>query len=55
MFFLISNPAQMAKVKADRNLIPGFVEETLRYLSPTNNMWRVATRETSTAASRVAG
>ncbi|MBL9009652.1 MAG: cytochrome P450 [Alphaproteobacteria bacterium] len=47
MFFLISNPAQMAKVKADRNLIPGFVEETLRYLSPTNNMWRVATRETS--------
>jgi cytochrome P450 len=26
---------------ADRELIPGFVEETLRLLSPSNNMWRV--------------
>jgi cytochrome P450 len=45
LFYLISNPAEMAKVKADRDLIPGLVEETLRYLTPTNNMWRVATRD----------
>lgn len=45
LFFLISNPEAYAKVQADRSLIPGFVEETLRMLSPTNNMWRVATSE----------
>ena len=45
LYFLISNPQQMQKVLADPDLIPGFVEETLRYLSPTNNMWRVATQD----------
>jgi cytochrome P450 len=45
LYYLISNPSQMAKVLADPDLIPGLVEETLRHLSPSNNMWRVATRE----------
>lgn len=45
LYYLISNPDQLARVKADPELIPGFVEETLRYLTPTNNMWRVATRD----------
>jgi cytochrome P450 len=45
LYYLISNPDQMAKVKADPELIPGLVEETLRYLTPSNNMWRVATRD----------
>ena len=45
LYYLISNPDQMAKVLADPELIPGFVEETLRYLTPTNNMWRVATQD----------
>ncbi|HVN02422.1 MAG TPA: cytochrome P450 [Caulobacteraceae bacterium] len=45
LYYLISNPDQLAKVRADPGLIPGFVEETLRYLTPTNNMWRVATRD----------
>ncbi len=45
LYYLISNPDQMAKVLSDPNLIPGFIEETLRYLTPTNNMWRVATRD----------
>ena len=35
----------MSRVLADRELIPDFVEETLRLLSPTNNMWRLATRD----------
>jgi cytochrome P450 len=35
----------MAKVQADRSLVPGFVEETLRFLTPSNNMWRVATQD----------
>ena len=45
LYYLISNPDQMAKVLADPELIPGLVEETLRYLSPSNNMWRVATQD----------
>jgi cytochrome P450 len=45
LYYLISNPDQMAAVLADPGLIPGFVEETLRFLTPTNNMWRVATRD----------
>ncbi len=45
LYYLISNPDQMAKVLADPELIGGLVEETLRYLTPTNNMWRVATRD----------
>ena len=45
LYYLISNPDQMARVQADPELIPGLVEETLRFLTPTNNMWRVATRD----------
>ncbi len=45
LYYLIADPALLARVLADRDLIPGFVEETLRLLSPTNNMWRVATRD----------
>jgi len=46
LYYLISHPAQCAALMSDPSLIPNFVEETLRYLSPTNNMWRVATSET---------
>ena len=45
LYYLISNPEQMAAARADPDLIPGLVEETLRFLTPTNNMWRVATRD----------
>ncbi|WP_304186125.1 cytochrome P450 [Phenylobacterium aquaticum] len=45
LYYLISHPDQMARVLADPELIPGFIEETLRFLSPTNNMWRIATRD----------
>jgi cytochrome P450 len=45
LYYLISNPDQLASVLADPDLIPGFVEETLRFLTPTNNMWRVAMRD----------
>lgn len=45
IYFLITNPDQMAAVRADPELIGGLVEETLRVLTPTNNMWRRATRD----------
>ena len=46
IYYLLTNPDQMTKLTADPSLIPNFVEETLRYLTPTNNMWRVATQDT---------
>ncbi|MFK7912362.1 MAG: cytochrome P450 [Pseudomonadales bacterium] len=36
------HPEQLAKVRADRSLIPNMIEESLRLASPTSNMWRVA-------------
>jgi len=38
-------PEQLAKVRADRSLIPNMVDESLRLASPTSNMWRVATAD----------
>jgi cytochrome P450 len=35
----------MAKLEAQPELVPNFVEEALRMLSPTNNMWRVVTQD----------
>lgn len=46
LYYLIRNPDQQAALKADPELAGGFVEETLRYLSPTNNMWRVTLEDT---------
>ena len=46
LYYLLQNPEQMSALKEDPSLVNNFVEETLRYLSPTNNMWRVATEDT---------
>ncbi|MEM8936637.1 MAG: cytochrome P450 [Pseudomonadota bacterium] len=46
LYFLLTNPDQMDRLRADPSLVDNFIEETLRYLSPTNNMWRVATEDT---------
>jgi cytochrome P450 len=45
LYYLLSHPAQLEKLKADPSLVGNVVEETLRYLTPTNNMWRVATQD----------
>jgi cytochrome P450 len=46
MYMLIDNPEQMEAVQNNLDLIPSLVEETLRLTTPTNNMWRVATKDT---------
>lgn len=46
IYYLLTNPEQHAKLTADPALIENFVEECLRLLTPTNNMWRVATEDT---------
>ncbi len=47
IFYLVSHPEQLARLQADQELIPNFIEETLRMLTPTNNMWRIAARDTT--------
>jgi cytochrome P450 len=46
MKLLIEHPDQMAAVRADPSLIGNLIEEVLRLLSPTQNMWRVVKHDT---------
>ena len=41
MYYLLTQPGLMDRMIADPDLTPGFVEETLRFLTPVNNMWRL--------------
>jgi len=45
LYYLLSNPEHLARVRDDGLSVANFVEETLRYLTPTNNMWRVVTQD----------
>ncbi|MFE5834113.1 cytochrome P450 [Streptomyces sp. NPDC056488] len=40
------HPGAQAELRADRSLIPGAVEETLRYRSPFNNIFRLLKEDT---------
>lgn len=42
---LMAHPAELARVVADPGLVPGAVEETLRYASPVHMIWRTATED----------
>ena len=42
---LLDHPAELAKVRADRTLIPALVEEVLRYDSPVQVVFRQATQD----------
>ena len=46
IFYLLTHPEQKARLEANPSLTANFVEETLRMLTPTNNMWRVVTQDT---------
>jgi cytochrome P450 len=47
MRLFAEHPDQLSKVRANPGLIPNAVEEILRLATPTANMWRVATRDTT--------
>jgi cytochrome P450 len=47
MLLLIRHPDQQALLRSDPSLMPNFTEEVLRLASPTANMWRVATADTT--------
>ncbi|GLF99150.1 cytochrome P450 [Streptomyces yaizuensis] len=46
-------PEQAAKVRADRSLVPGLLEESMRYLSPVAATYRATTREVEVAGQRM--
>ncbi|HEY3800202.1 MAG TPA: cytochrome P450 [Caulobacteraceae bacterium] len=43
MWGLAENPAEFAKVKADLSLIPGLVDESIRWITPVKHFMRSAT------------
>jgi cytochrome P450 len=43
--FLLRDPAQLARLRADRSLLPNALEEALRLETPVQGMWRVTTRD----------
>lgn len=46
MLALAQDPEQWARVKADRSLLPGIVEEAIRWTSPVQHFMRTAARDT---------
>jgi len=47
MRILIEHPEQEARIRADRGLLPGFIEETLRMEAPLQMFFRKVTRDVS--------
>lgn len=45
LWLLLVEPAVRGQITADRELLPGFVEESLRYLVPITSLNRVATKD----------
>lgn len=46
MLALAQDPEQFARVKADRSLVPGIVEEAIRWTSPVQHFMRTAAEDT---------
>ena len=42
---LLQNPDQMAKLKADLSLLPGAIEEAIRWVTPVKHFFRTATQD----------
>ena len=49
MLALARDPQQFAKVKADRSLVPGIVEEAIRWTTPVQHFMRTAAHDTEVA------
>ena len=54
LWALAENPDQFAKVKADPGLIPGLVEESIRWVTPVKHFMRSATRDVELAGRTIA-
>jgi cytochrome P450 len=49
MWALAENPAELAKVKRDPSLIPGLVDESIRWTTPVKTFMRTVTEDTTFA------
>jgi cytochrome P450 len=54
MWAMCANPAEFAKVKADPSLIPGLVDEAVRWTTPVKHFMRSATEDTELRGRRIA-
>jgi cytochrome P450 len=50
---LLDHPGQLARVAADPGLVPGLIEETLRFDAPIQLIFRTATRDADIAGTRI--
>lgn len=50
---LLNHPNELAKVRANRQLVPSLVEETLRYDGPVQGLFRMTTREVELAGTTI--
>jgi cytochrome P450 len=53
MMALANDPEQFARVKADRSLLPGIVEEAIRWTSPVQHFMRTAAEDVEIGGQRV--
>ncbi len=54
MMALARDPDQFARVKADRSLLAGIVEEAIRWTSPVQNFMRTAAEDTEIGGQKIA-
>ncbi|OYW26894.1 MAG: cytochrome [Caulobacter sp. 12-67-6] len=54
LWALAENPEQFARVKADPSLIPGLVEESIRWVTPVKHFMRTATADAELAGRKIA-
>ncbi len=54
MLALAQDPEQFARVKADRSLLPGIVEEAIRWTSPVQHFMRTAAMDTELGGQNIA-
>ena len=54
LWALAENPEQFARIKADPSLIPGLVEESIRWVTPVKHFMRTATADAELAGRKIA-
>lgn len=54
VFALVEHPDQLARLRADRSLVPHAVEEILRWANPLHYFRRTATADTTLRGERIA-
>jgi cytochrome P450 len=54
MYALAQDPEQWARVKADRSLLPGIVEEAIRWTTPVQHFMRTAAEDTEVGGQPIA-